>query len=136
MKLPLAEFSSTFNCALAVLHWPRRGRIAVPVHIAHRDRGGGTRGEGLLGRKVPSPLPNSTLTVLLPIGHDQVGFAVAVNIANRHRSWETAGGEGLLGLERAVAIAQQHADRVAVSLVTAMSGLPSPFTSPSATESG
>ena len=40
----------------------------------------------VLAWKVPSPLPSSTLTVLVAlVGGDEVGLAVAVEIRHRHR---------------------------------------------------
>ena len=67
--------------------------------------------------KVPSPLPSSTLTLLLPsIGDDEVEFAVAVDVCHCHRDGPCAGGEGLLGGEGAVAVAQLARSRVAAAV--------------------
>ena len=63
--------------------------------------------------KVPSPLFSRTLTaVVAVVGGDDVGLAVAVDVRHRDRVGPGADGEGLLGLEGAVAVAQQHAHRV------------------------
>src|SRR5262249_19018775 len=48
--------------------------------------------------------------VAVAVDHGQVLFAVAVQVAGRHRNRAGAGGEVGLRLEGAVAVAQQHAD--------------------------
>ena len=46
------------------------------------------------------------------IGHYEVDSAIAVHIASRHRNWSDTCSKGLLGQERAVAVAQHYAQRV------------------------
>ena len=64
------------------------------------------------GWNVPSPLPSSTDTVLAVasavVDDGQVEVAVAVEVARHDRVWIDPDRVGDLGLERAVAVAQQH----------------------------
>ncbi len=72
---------------------------------------------------------NSTETrVGTPVRAGQVGLAVAVEIAHRHRLWPVAGGKGLLGGKAGVAAPgsgriQQHRDGVGTTLATGQVGL-------------
>ena len=65
--------------------------------------------------KVPLPLPSSTLTrVAADVGDDQVGLAVAVDVAPRPRRPDSMPAAKVCwALEGAVAVAQQHAHGVA-----------------------
>ena len=66
---------------------------------------------------MPSPLPSSTLTLFAAVvRHGQVGLAVAVEVAHRHRRGVGADGVGDLRLEGAVAVAQEHADGVGAGI--------------------
>ena len=75
------------------------------------------------------------------IRHDQVGLAVAVDVRRRHRVRAAARGEGLLGGEAGRdgpgrGGVEQHRHRVVAAFATIRSGLPSPLTSATVTESG
>ena len=65
------------------------------------------------GWNVPSPLPSSTDTVVgvLLSGDGQVDMAVAGEVARHDGVWVRPDRVSDLGLERAVAIAQQHRHR-------------------------
>ncbi len=69
---------------------------------------------GLSGWKVPSPLPSNTDTVSSAVvGDGEVEVAVAGEIAGHDRVGCRPDRVSDLGLERAVAVAQQHRHRVA-----------------------
>ena len=105
---------------------------AVAVDVGHQRRG--VRGVANLpgSEKVPSPLPSSTDTVVgAVVGDGQVGAAVAGEVARHDGVWTGPHRVGDLGLEGAVAVAQQHRHVVVEpSLATARSGRPSPLKSP------
>ena len=109
-KVPLPLPNSTLTVLPRFIGHDDVG-FAVAIHIAHHHRNGfNPQAIVCWVWNVPLPLPSSTLTVLLPaIGDDDVGFAVAGQIAPPQQNWRKASGEGVLRLEGAVAVAQQHA---------------------------
>ena len=50
------------------------------------------------------------------IGHDQIGVAVSVEVADCHRLRSTANGKVLTGLKRPVPVAGKHAHAVGVGV--------------------
>ena len=62
--------------------------------------------------KLPLSAFSKTLRASAAVGDDDVKSTVTSHISQRHRIRLSPDGKGLLGLEGAVAIAQQHADRV------------------------
>ena len=69
--------------------------------------------KGLLRLKGPVAVAQQHTYAAVLIGDDEVGYAVAVHIANRHRIWVISRGKGLLRLEGPIAIGQQHAYSIA-----------------------
>ena len=96
-----------------------------------------------LGVAVPGAVVlSSTETLsLTAVGDGQVGLAIPVHIPHRHRAWTTARGEvalgGKAGRGRPGGVVLSSTETLLLlKLATARSGLPSPFTSPTATEYG
>ena len=88
--------------------------LAIAVEVAHRDRARCCPvGKTSCGSKVPSPLPSSTLTVLSPrLDVTMSGMPSPLKSAVTSVNGFEPDREDLLGLKRAVAVAQEHAHGV------------------------